>query len=173
VVSDSPLLSAPAEAVEAIHGVMPPVLFQGFSWAGLYWPRSELSATLYMLHTMTMPTANCGEIPCYFSVRLKNQLNNFSRKVFGYSSSTSYSKGLRRSIRVPSLQPYENNNFDLTITLLTPYKPNFEWHLKKTPRSPLETEVNLSLRKNGSTGLRTMGLRRHRKIQKIWPMLSR
>jgi len=30
VVSDSPLLSAP-EAVEAIQGVMPPVLFQGFS----------------------------------------------------------------------------------------------------------------------------------------------
>ena len=35
VVSDSPLLSAPAEAVEAIHGVMPPVLFQGFSWASI------------------------------------------------------------------------------------------------------------------------------------------
>ena len=33
MVSDSSLLSAPAEAVEAIHGVMPPVLFQGFSWA--------------------------------------------------------------------------------------------------------------------------------------------
>ena len=32
--------------------------------------------------------------------------------------------------------------------------------LKKTPRGPLETEVNLILRKNGSTGLRTMGLRR-------------
>jgi len=32
VVSDSPLLSAPAEAVEAIHG---PVLFQGFSWASI------------------------------------------------------------------------------------------------------------------------------------------
>ena len=29
VVPDSPLLSAPAEAVEAIHGVMPPALFQG------------------------------------------------------------------------------------------------------------------------------------------------
>jgi len=35
VVSDSPLLSVPAEAVEAIHGVMPPVLFQGFSWASI------------------------------------------------------------------------------------------------------------------------------------------
>ena len=35
--------------------------------------------------------------------------------------------------------------------------------LKKTPRIPLETEVNLILRKNGSTGLRTMGLRRPRK----------
>ena len=46
---------------------------------GLYWPRSELSATLYVLRTMTMPTANFGEIPCYFSVRLKNQLNDFSR----------------------------------------------------------------------------------------------
>jgi len=36
VVSDSSLLSAPAEAVEAIHSVMPPVLFQGFSWASIY-----------------------------------------------------------------------------------------------------------------------------------------
>jgi len=35
MVSDSPLLSAPAEGVEAIHGVMPPVLFQGFSWASV------------------------------------------------------------------------------------------------------------------------------------------
>ena len=35
VVSNSPLLSAPAEAVEAIHGVMPPVLFQGLSWASV------------------------------------------------------------------------------------------------------------------------------------------
>jgi len=35
VVSDSPLLSAPAEDVEAVHGVMPPVLFQGFSWASI------------------------------------------------------------------------------------------------------------------------------------------
>ena len=31
MLSDSPILSAPAVAVEAIHGVMPPVLFQGFS----------------------------------------------------------------------------------------------------------------------------------------------
>ena len=46
---------------------------------GLYWPRSELSATLYVLRTMTMPTANLGEIPCYFSGRLRNQLNDFSR----------------------------------------------------------------------------------------------
>ena len=30
--------------------------------------------------------------------------------------------------------------------------------LKKTPRSPLETEVNLILRKNGSTGLRNNGI---------------
>jgi len=36
VVSDSPLLSAPAEAVEAIHGFIPPVLFQGFSWASIH-----------------------------------------------------------------------------------------------------------------------------------------
>jgi len=28
-------LSAPAKAVEAIHDVMPPVLFQGFSWASI------------------------------------------------------------------------------------------------------------------------------------------
>jgi len=35
VVPDSLLLSAPAAAVEAIHGVMPPVLFQGFSWASI------------------------------------------------------------------------------------------------------------------------------------------
>ena len=35
VVSDSLLLSAPAEAVEAIHDVMPPVLFQDFSWASV------------------------------------------------------------------------------------------------------------------------------------------
>ena len=28
-------LGAPAEAVEAIHGVMSPVLFQGFSWASV------------------------------------------------------------------------------------------------------------------------------------------
>ena len=48
-------------------------------FVGLYWPRRELSATLYVLRTMAMPTANLGEIPCYFSVRLKNQLNNFSR----------------------------------------------------------------------------------------------
>jgi len=46
---------------------------------GLFWPCSELSTTLYVLHTMTMPTANLSEIPCYFSVRLKNQLNNFCR----------------------------------------------------------------------------------------------
>ena len=78
VVSDSPLLSAPVEAVEAIHGVMPPVLFQGFSWASID-PRSELSATLYVLRTMTMPMANICKMPCYFSGRLKNQLNDFSR----------------------------------------------------------------------------------------------
>ena len=35
MVSDSLLLSVPAEAVEAIHGVMPPVLFKGFSWASI------------------------------------------------------------------------------------------------------------------------------------------
>ena len=35
VVSNSPLLSAPAEAVEAIHGVMPPVLFHSFYWASM------------------------------------------------------------------------------------------------------------------------------------------
>jgi len=35
MVFDSPLLSAPAEAVEAIHDVMPPVLFQGFSWVSI------------------------------------------------------------------------------------------------------------------------------------------
>ena len=37
MVSDSPLLSTSAEAVEVIHGVtvMPPVLFQGFSWASM------------------------------------------------------------------------------------------------------------------------------------------
>jgi len=33
---------------------------------GLYWPRSKLSTTLYVLRTMTMPTANLGKIPCYF-----------------------------------------------------------------------------------------------------------
>ena len=33
---------------------------------GLYWPRSEFSATLYVLRTMMMPMANLGEIPCYF-----------------------------------------------------------------------------------------------------------
>jgi len=48
---------------------------------GLYWPRSDLSATLYIprVRTMTMPTANLGEILCYFSVRLKNQLKDFNR----------------------------------------------------------------------------------------------
>ena len=48
---------------------------------GLYWPRSNLSATLYVprVRTMTMPSANLGEIPCYFSVRLKNQLKDFNR----------------------------------------------------------------------------------------------
>ena len=51
---------------------------------GLYWPRSELSATLYVLRTMTMPTANLGEIPCYFSGRLKNQLNDFSRNALSF-----------------------------------------------------------------------------------------
>ena len=35
VVSDSVLLSAQEAALEAIHGVMPPVLFQGFSWASI------------------------------------------------------------------------------------------------------------------------------------------
>jgi len=35
VVSDSPLLTSPAEAVEAIHGVMPPVMFQGCSWTSI------------------------------------------------------------------------------------------------------------------------------------------
>ena len=35
MVSNSPLMSALAEAVEVIHGVMPPVLFQGFSWASI------------------------------------------------------------------------------------------------------------------------------------------
>jgi len=55
VVPDSPLLSTPAEAVEAIHGVMPPVLFQGFSWCSVHHVM-ELGATLYVLHTMTMPT---------------------------------------------------------------------------------------------------------------------
>jgi len=35
MVSDSLLLSSPAEAVESIHSVMPPVLFQGFSWASI------------------------------------------------------------------------------------------------------------------------------------------
>ena len=46
---------------------------------GLYWPRSELSNTLYMLHTVTMPTSNLGRMPCCFSVCLKNQLGDFSR----------------------------------------------------------------------------------------------
>ena len=41
-----------------------------------------------------------------------------------------------RSIRVPPLQPYENNNFDLAITLLTLYKPNFEWYLRKFHVAP-------------------------------------
>jgi len=31
---------------------------------GLYWQRSKLSTTLYVLRTMTMPMANLGEIPC-------------------------------------------------------------------------------------------------------------
>ena len=46
---------------------------------GLYWPCSELSAVLYMLRTMTMPTANLSEIPCCFSIYLKIQLPDFSR----------------------------------------------------------------------------------------------
>ena len=33
---------------------------------GLYWRRNKLSTTLYVLRTMTMPTVNLGEIPCYF-----------------------------------------------------------------------------------------------------------
>ena len=75
----SPLLSAPAEAVEAIHGVMPPVLFQGFSWASIDHVTRELSATLYVLRTMMVPTANLGEIHAIFLGRLNNQLNDFSR----------------------------------------------------------------------------------------------
>jgi len=71
-------LSTPAEVVEVIHGVMPPVLFQGFSWPFID-QRSKLSATLYVLRTMTKPTATLGEIPCYFSVRFKYQLNDFCR----------------------------------------------------------------------------------------------
>jgi len=37
---------------------------------------------------------------------------------------------------VSPLQPYENDNFDLAITLLTPYKPNFEWYLRKLYVAP-------------------------------------
>jgi len=63
VVSDSLLLSAPAEAVEAICGVMPPVLFQG---SIDHIASRALRYTRFILHTMMMPTANLGEILCYF-----------------------------------------------------------------------------------------------------------
>jgi len=72
VVSDSPLLSAPAETVEAIHGVMPPALFQGFSWASI-----DHVASWALRYTCFVPwwcLRQISEIPCYSSVRLKNQL---------------------------------------------------------------------------------------------------
>ena len=68
------------ETLDAVENLI--VLKPTFGWVLLYWPHSELSATLYVLRTMTMPAANLGKIPCYFSGRLKNQLNDFSRNGF-------------------------------------------------------------------------------------------
>ena len=54
-----PFLSTPAEAVEAIQGVMPPVVFKGCSWILL--SRYQVSAMLYMLCAVMMPTSNHGQ----------------------------------------------------------------------------------------------------------------
>ena len=69
VVSNSLLLSAQAQAVEAIHGVMPPVLFQGFSWVSIdhvaswalcytcfvpWWCPPQISAKYTMLFFYTL-----------------------------------------------------------------------------------------------------------------------
>jgi len=43
---------------------------------------------------------------------------------------------MNRSIRVPPLQLYEYGNFDLAITLLTLYTPNFEAYLSKLDIAP-------------------------------------
>jgi len=92
VVSDSPFLSTPAEADRG-HPCCHATCLVPRLFLGLHWPRSELSTTLYVLRTMTMPTANLGEIPCYsFCTPQKF----WAEMVFGYSSSTSYSRGLRR-----------------------------------------------------------------------------
>ena len=98
----------------------------------LYWPRSELSTTLYMLRTTTMSTTNLSEITCCFSVHLKNQLTTLAEMVFAYSSSTSYSRGYvivwgrtNHSNRVPPLQLYKNGNFDFTKTLVMLYTLDF------------------------------------------------
>ena len=49
-----------------------------------------------------------------------------------------------RSIWVPPLQPFENDNFDLAITLLTLYKPNFEWYLRKLHVAPSRLRLTWS-----------------------------
>ena len=48
------------------------------------------------------------------------------------------------SIRIPPLQPYENDNFDLAITLLTSYKPNFKWYLRKLHVAPSRLRLTWS-----------------------------
>ena len=105
----------------------------------------------------------------YFLIRFKNQVSDFAGLFFADSSSTSCSRGLRRQIatnerhiRVSPLQLYKNGNFNLVITLLTLYPLNFVF--TKTPCSPLQTGVSFIVRKNGSSSLHAMELRRIEKL---------
>ena len=110
----------------------------------LYWPRSELSATFYVPHTMTMPTEKSQRYTMLFFCTPQKSAKWLEQK---WSSNTApplvtrggYVVGWCRtnhSIRIPPLQLYENGNFDLAITLLMLYTPNFEVYLSKLHIAP-------------------------------------
>ena len=108
----------------------------------------------------------------YFLMRLKNQVSDFAGLFFADSSSTSCSRGLRRQIAtnerhigVSPLQLYKNGNFNLVITLLTLFPLNFAVYLRKLHVAPyLQTGVSFIVRKNGSSSLHAMELRRIEKL---------
>ena len=81
--------------VEAIHGVMPPVLFQGFSWASINNVASwALRYTCFV--PLRCPQQILVKYHAIFLYASKISWTTLAGTVFRYSSSTSYSRGLRR-----------------------------------------------------------------------------